>query len=223
MISDKFKQLVVPVLFCAFTSQYAEAAFVMTLDDINDNAAPVIVYDGTGSDLNGVDGVITFSGAVGVFNVNVTTGVSKPVVGPARLDLNSIDVSGSAGTLVLGISDTDFTLPATAFNAAFGGTTDGTVEFSFLYDENNTEFGGPSFVSEGYSATQANSAFSSNQTGSVTADTLYSLSIMAEISHGDGFKATSFNAGITPVPAPAALLLFGTAIGGLLLRKSKKS
>ena len=70
-----------------FALPSAQAAFVMTLDDPNDSLSAITIYDGTGSDLNGVNGVITYSGAVGAFVVNVTTGVSKPLIRTAQLDL----------------------------------------------------------------------------------------------------------------------------------------
>src|SRR5215831_7491863 len=44
----------------------------------------------------GSGGVVTFSGSIGVFTLNVTTGISD---GVRSMDLNSIDVSAGAGQL----------------------------------------------------------------------------------------------------------------------------
>lgn len=215
-------------LLSAFAvSPAANAAFVMMLEDI-DNGGSAVIYDGTGNDLNGANGTITFSGVVGAFTINVTTGVSKPAIGPGRLDLNSINVSsGSGGTLVVRISDTDFSGPATLdYNAAYGGTTDQQVDFNFYHDSANAEFGGSSFASGGFIATGSdNIAFGENLSGNVNAANPYSLTIEAIVTHGSGNLATSFNAGVAPgteVPVPAAAWLFGSALLALGWKHRKK-
>lgn len=205
------------------TLQSAQAAFVMMLDDPTDSAAPVMVYDGGASDINGGDGVITYSGAIGEFGVTVSSGLSKPALGPSRLALNSLDISNAPGTLLVGLSDTDFSYSSGGFDANYGGTTDGEVSFSFRYDTDNAEFGGWDFAAGGHTAGDWGEAFSESLTQSVGADSddAFSLSILAEISQSSGFQSTSFSAGITPteVPLPAGGLLFGTALAGLLWRR----
>ena len=202
------------------TAPASQAALVMSLDDPNDDEPATIIYDLSGDDLNGVEGVITFSGSVGAFNVNVTTGVSKPVIGPSKLDLNSIDVSGSAGTLNVMISDTDFTeLPASTLTASYGGTTHGDVDFTFLFDSNNTEFGGTEFASGQFQSSVGNHAFSDDLFSSVFFEegNPFSLTIAAQIYHSDGGQVTSFDAVTepSPVPLPASVVLLGSALAGL--------
>ncbi|RLU00674.1 hypothetical protein [Ketobacter sp.] len=194
----------------------ANAAFVMSLDDLSDAAGPTIIYDGSGSDFGGPLGVITYSGAIGSFNVNVTTGVSKPIVGPTTLDLNSINVTGaSGGTLVVKITDTDFTGDYEALAAAFGGTTNGAIDIDFLYDLNNGEFTGTSFAGGSHVASTGNLSFSNDLWGTVLPGEPFSLSIVATIHHNNGGELTSFDATIAPVPLPASALLFGSALAGL--------
>ena len=69
--------------------------------------------DNGGGDINALSGAVTFSGSVGDFIVNTTTGITKPILGSATvpiLDLNSINLNGNnAGTIVLEFSETDFT------------------------------------------------------------------------------------------------------------------
>lgn len=83
----------------------ANAAFVLTIDDLGTGGVDQTITD---PDL---DGLITFNGSVGVFIVNVTTGISKPLApSPQLMDLNSISVSsGAAGDLEIKLTDTDFT------------------------------------------------------------------------------------------------------------------
>ena len=77
---------------------YADAAFVLTLDDPTTAGIDVIVSDDLGvgafttvgvtTDADGTAGaagIITFLGTVGSFVVSVTTGFSKPLIGPPAL------------------------------------------------------------------------------------------------------------------------------------------
>ena len=201
----------------------AQAAFVMSLEDTG-TGDYVQIYDGAGNDSGGPLGVISYSGIVGNFDINVTTGISKPAIGLGTIDLNSINVSsGNGGTLVIRISDTDFSGPTSAlYNAAYGGTTDGSVDFSFFYDAGNTEFGGSSFASGSFTATPGSQSFSSDLSGAVTPANTYSLTIMAAITHSGGVESTSFNAEVSAVPLPASAWLFGSSVLGLALSRRRQ-
>lgn len=210
------------LLLGALAAPQAQAAFVMILDDPNDAFSSVMITDGTGGDLNGVNGVITFSGVVGAFTVNVTTGISKPVVGPGQLNLNSINVSGSAGTLLVSISDTDFLQGSSNYAASYGGTTQGSVDFSFLRDLGNAAFAGNQFASGSFSASPGNFAFENDIVSNVDAGAPFSLSILAQINHAGNNQVTSFDAAISPVPLPASVWLLGSALAGFGVFRRKK-
>jgi len=183
------------------------AAFVLTIDDLATGGTEVTELDGD------ADGVITYSGAIGVFSVNVTTGVSKPAItGPQLLHLDNISVSGGAGNLVISLTDTGYTGSPPGLTGLFGGTTIGTVDFDFLSDDANAQFGGTSFFDPPVTPT---GAFSGSGTGTPTLTGPYSLTIVAAISHS-GSGVTSFDAEIRAIPVPAAAWLFGSGLLGLV-------
>jgi hypothetical protein len=126
----------------------ARADFILTLTD---GSATVSVTDQGAGDLNPLPGVIVLSDDVGIFLVNVTTGLSKPLLGgpgTVEMDLNSVNVlTGGAGTLTIQLTDTDFSLPAgdTVLESLIGGTLTATTGSSLTaqqcIDFQNAEFG----------------------------------------------------------------------------------
>jgi len=79
-----------------------------------------------------------FAGSVGSFMVQVTIGISKPVIGDdtkGRLDLMNLSVTGFApGTLHIQLTDTDYSLvsspsPTAKFTGSIDGFTPGAVSF----------------------------------------------------------------------------------------------
>src|SRR5262245_32116114 len=101
-------------LMMLFTASEAVAQFQVRLEQ-SGFASKTVTDNGPG-DTNTAVGRITVSGAYGTFNINITTGLSKPVLGngtsSASIDLNSTDFSTAAGgTLILTLSDSDFNFP----------------------------------------------------------------------------------------------------------------
>jgi hypothetical protein len=119
-----------------------------------DGAAPTICYDNYGCDLNPVEGAVTFLGSMGAFQINVTTGLSKPVLnGSPLMDLASLNVqvSGGAHTLTIKLSDTGFDLYGDRFTLVHGGTLIGQgayLEHSAYYDTGNILFGEGTLIGE---------------------------------------------------------------------------
>ncbi len=113
----------------------AVSASALTLTLNNAGGPPinsVTITDNGPGDLNPGVGVITFLGAVGNWNINVTTGIS----GPSSMDLNSIDATAifpNAGALVIDLSDTKTVY--TGFKNSVGGTLGGgSANFSTYFN-----------------------------------------------------------------------------------------
>ena len=98
----------------------AQAGYVqMSFNDFSGN--PVLyVDDGGPGDLNPATGAITFLGTIGIWNLNVSTGVTYPLVGSPLspfLDLSSINISNTVdptlglAALTIGVSALDFLSP----------------------------------------------------------------------------------------------------------------
>jgi hypothetical protein len=199
----------------------ANAAFIMYLDDASTVGIDRIVQDDTlagvltsigltsSSDMAPGAGGVTYVGGVGSFVLSVTTGVSKPLIKApgTMLDLNSINVSGGAGTLTIGLTDTDFLRGGAGFlNFNIGGTTDGTISAEAFMDVANTEFGTGTLLG---SMSSSGPAFHYTSAGTVVNTTdPYSLSLVATIVHEAG-DVSSFDANVVPEPSMLALMSVG--------------
>jgi hypothetical protein len=201
----------------------AEAALKL---ELTSGMTSITIQDETLSDLCSGFGCVSFSGMVGSFIVNVTTGLSKPVLTDplfAEMDLNSINVSSSSGgALTIRLTDTDF--PQTFFNGGslltIGGVTGGTVTYSAYLDNNNSEFGTAVWL--GTLGPYSYGEFSGS-TGifGISGDGSFSLTQVVQITHTNG-ATTSFNA-VVRVAQPATLVLVGAALIGVSLILTRAS
>ena len=185
----------------------------------------------TESDAEGATtGVVSYSGMVGNFTLNMTSGISKPVIGTARLDLFSLNVSSPVGgDLTIALLDTDYVVihnPA-LLGYDIGGTTDGTVDFEFLWSQSNSEtdffplatesFGPGAFSASGgewVAMNERSPSFSLLQVIEISHDPILGPRVLR--SPG---SITSLDS-IVPEPTSAALLLLGAA--GLALQRRRR-
>lgn len=206
-------------LFVFLSPSLSHAALIVLLDDPNDSLDPIIIQDGSAMDQTAShDGIVSFSGFVGLFNVLLTTGISTEDNHRAVLELSSFEVSGAPGTLNVYVTDTDYLVNASVFRSSYSGnsTSDGAIDFSFATDFTNQEFGGDPYYESHVDIRSGRRSFSGSQTiTNLSTEDLFSLTIGAQVQHGSGIEQTQFNArSIAAVPLPGALLLFASAIFG---------
>lgn len=138
----KFSKILICVaalaVACCFT-QSADAAFKIR---VNGGAAGT-VQDNQAGDLDLTVGVIVASFSSAEFNVLVSVGQSKPILGANSMTLSlTYTATGVAGTTTIAITDTDFGGNGGAILASAGGNLGAGVsqEWRTTMDTANTEF-----------------------------------------------------------------------------------
>ena len=169
-------------------------------------------------------GAITFIGSITNWDINVSTGLSKPVLsaspGAASMDLNSVDHSTGAGTLNIFISDTGFPggLPyGGTLSGGVGGTTDsGSLSFGIWKSLSNTLFGtdGPTVLLGPFSPL-AFSGSGSTPHGPLPA--LYAMTLGAHLVHSrPGTTSFDLSGHNVSVPEPSSMAFAGLGVLGLV-------
>jgi len=207
----------------------AQAAMKLSLSASSDaGASAVTITDNGVGDLNPALGVITFSGAVGQFAINVTTGVSKPFAGSVaepNVDLNSLDskAAGSlAETLTIKLTDTGFKFGSAGAAAAtnliehVGGTLSGSltsVSYQAFTDGTNAEFGtgGPSTPLLTFSSPAFSGSANSPNLGSLGTNP-FSVTLVDIITAGAGGGTYSGDHQVLTNPEPGTMAMIAAAL-----------
>ncbi len=213
----------------AFSTPASAVAKLM----LDDGGTTVTIVDNGVGDISPILGVVSFNGSVGTnWVVNVTTGISAPIIGdpPPNMDLNSVNVSSSgAGTLTIKFTDDGFYAVNGKFNTyagptvaytLVGGTTDGSVALTTYAGIGAFGAPGISFANTG---ALGPGAFSSSSSAPLLAWGANDyLTIEAVIIHTAAGQISSFDGELTvPEPTTLSILGIGLAAFGLVNRRRR--
>ncbi len=200
----KVTMLIMIILALVFVMNVPAAQATPTLF-LTDGTNDVTIVDQAAGDSNPIAGAVTYIGSLGVWNLNVSTGVTKPLLGSSTdpyMDLNTVDVSTGAGELQIWFYEDGFDFTGNLVNSV-GGTTIGSVTFVSAVNLSPFAVQGPF----------GPGPFSGTISGAATLSSSDYLLVFADIEH-DGAGLTSFDSQVK-VPEPGTLVLLGSGLVGL--------
>ncbi len=185
------------------TALSSTAALQIRITDASPGGTNITVTDQGPEDFNLSVGAVSYSGPIGAnWIATLSTGTSKPLLGSAaapRVDLQTFNVSSAAGgTLIIELTDTDFTGAGPA-QVTIGGNSAGAVTLNIFTDNANAGFGKTAPVAT--VGPIGGLGFSQITPALVTAAAPYSISFELTIAHVAG-GATGLDAELVVNPPP---------------------
>jgi hypothetical protein len=181
-------------------------------------------------------GFLNFTGSLGAFTINVSTGTgvgSLNPLGDGLIDLNSINISSSisGGTLTIKLTEYDLVEPTglTLFQSAIGGTVGSigkppsTLTFNTFMDNTNTAFGtATALASQIFSGSGSAFSYQSANPGTIAGP--YSETVVVSITAPAG-STSSFDGLLSPAPEPTSMAALGAGlvIMGLVARRRART
>ncbi len=208
----------------------ARAAAIFTLSD---GVNPLIsVTDNGIGDESPATGVLVVQTNIGVWNLTINIGITKPIVGTATspvMDLNLQANSVAAGNLTVTFSDTDFGPVNGILNATTTGYTilgtPGQVTSSFYMDAANVAGATTTLVASSPSAAlplAGSPSLAENSTGTLNLVGPFSLTEVAAVtSAGQTFLNLDQSFNLTPVPEPSIPALGALGVVGWIFARAR--
>jgi hypothetical protein len=213
-------------LIVAFPIQAHAAATLTLYDGVN----PLItVVDNGPGDQIGVTGAILVHTNVGVWNLAVSTAITKPLFGSATEPVMDLDIqanSTAAGSLRLVFSDSDFGPASGILNATVTGQSTGagtTVTYDVYGDPapGNAIGALTDHIASAGTTPLPTLATGSGPLGLATPFSLTQVETFVASGPTSLISDASFN--VTPVPEPTGMSLTGLGLAACLLRVLRRN
>ena len=181
------------------------------------------IYDNLAGDFASGSGQIAWVGSIGVWNLDVSVGVTTGSSANPILDLSSSSTSTGAGVLSVWYGDNNFGSSAGSVNATIGGTllTGASLNFFSAYNLENDPIGASFVLTNGQ---YSGNPFSGSETASFNPSGPYALVDYVVLTHTRA--GTSSYDAMVSVPesgSTAILMSFGLIGLGLVKRRNKSS